>query len=185
MNLVIDPRLGDKANKSVTLKLDDVSVETAVYLLAEVADLATVRLNNVLFVTTPEGAKQLEPHAERPTPAKQQWSHSVRRGRGAAVDGGPIPVPPAVDGAKVDPPRARSGDAARPAPHRRSPPKQARHPPETTPRLDSTHTGPEPAEVSPRFADAKTNPPPWGGADFSAGGLPLSRDAAGGVCYAL
>lgn len=67
VNLVIDPRLGDKANKAVTLKLDDVPLETAVYLLAELADLAAVRMNNVLFVTTPEGAKRLKPHADGPT----------------------------------------------------------------------------------------------------------------------
>src|SRR5262249_32787430 len=38
-NVVVDPRLGDKANKAVTLKLDDVPLETAIRLLAEVADL--------------------------------------------------------------------------------------------------------------------------------------------------
>jgi hypothetical protein len=67
VNLVIDPRLGDKANKAVTLKLDDVPLETAVRLLAEVADLGTVRMSNVLFVTTTERAEKLRPNADGPT----------------------------------------------------------------------------------------------------------------------
>ena len=66
-NVVVDPRLGDKANKAVNLKLDDVPLETAVRLLAEVADLRAVRMNNVLFVTTHERAEKLRPDADGPT----------------------------------------------------------------------------------------------------------------------
>ncbi|MCI0701854.1 MAG: hypothetical protein L0241_12290 [Planctomycetia bacterium] len=66
-NIVIDPRLGDKANKAVTLKLEDVPLETAVRLLSEVADLGTVRMSNVLFITTPERAEKLRPSADGPT----------------------------------------------------------------------------------------------------------------------
>lgn len=68
-NLVIDPRLKDKANAAVTLKLEDVPLETAVRLLAEVADLRAVRMNNVLFVTTPERAEKIRPDADGPVPA--------------------------------------------------------------------------------------------------------------------
>ena len=56
-NLVVDPRVGENAKQAVTLKLEDVPVETAVRLLAEVADLRAVRSNNVLFITTPEKAR--------------------------------------------------------------------------------------------------------------------------------
>ena len=66
-NVVIDPRLKDKANAAVTLKLDDVPLETAVRLLAEVADLGVVRMSNVLFVTTPERAEKLRASADAPT----------------------------------------------------------------------------------------------------------------------
>ena len=45
------PALGEKGKKAVTLKLEDVPLETAVRLLAEVADLP-VRSSNVLFVTS-------------------------------------------------------------------------------------------------------------------------------------
>jgi hypothetical protein len=68
-NLVIDPRLKEKATAAVTLKLEDVPLETAVRLLAEVADLRAVRMNNVLFVTTPERAEKLRPDADGPVPA--------------------------------------------------------------------------------------------------------------------
>ena len=70
-NVVIDPRLKDKANAAVTLKLEDVPLETAVRLLAEVADLGTVRMNNVLFVTTLERAEKLRPSADGPTKTGQ------------------------------------------------------------------------------------------------------------------
>jgi hypothetical protein len=56
-NIVVDPRLKDKAKAAVTLKLDDVPLETAVRLMAEVSDLRAVRSSNVLFVTLPEKAK--------------------------------------------------------------------------------------------------------------------------------
>jgi hypothetical protein len=66
-NVVVDPRLGDKANKAVNLKLEDVPLETAIRLLAEVADLRAIRMSNVLFVTTPEKAEKLRPDADGPT----------------------------------------------------------------------------------------------------------------------
>jgi hypothetical protein len=66
-NVVIDPRLGEKAKKAVTLTLEDVPLETAIRLLAEVADLSAVRMSNVLFVTTPERAEKLRPSADAPT----------------------------------------------------------------------------------------------------------------------
>lgn len=65
-NVVLDPRLGDKAAKAVTLKLEEVPLETAVRLLAEVADLRAVRMSNVLFVTTGERAEKLRADADGP-----------------------------------------------------------------------------------------------------------------------
>jgi hypothetical protein len=68
-NVVLDPRLKDRANAAVDLKLDDVPLETAIRLLAEVADLRAVRMSNVLFVTSPERAEKLRPDADGPVPA--------------------------------------------------------------------------------------------------------------------
>jgi hypothetical protein len=66
-NLLLDPRLGDAAKKAVTLKLEDVPLETAIRLLAEVAELRAVRMSNVLFVTTHERAEKIRPDADGPT----------------------------------------------------------------------------------------------------------------------
>lgn len=89
-NVVVDPRLKDLANAPATLKLDDVTLETAVRLLAEVADLKAVRMGNVLFVTTVARAKDLRPDADGPTPA-----HSPNPVFGG-IGGNPIPVEPPV-----------------------------------------------------------------------------------------
>ncbi len=92
-NIVIDPRLKDKANAAVTLKLDDVPLETAIRLMAEVADLGAVRMSNVLFVTTTERADKLRPNADGPTqPAPGNPVFPFPAG------GGPVPLP-AVGGA--------------------------------------------------------------------------------------
>ena len=94
-NVVVDPRLKDKADAKVTLKLDDVPLETAVRLLAEVAELRAVRMNNVLFVTTPERAEKLRPDADGPVPASPV-NPPFLGGPGAPVAlpavAGPVPV---------------------------------------------------------------------------------------------
>lgn len=96
-NVILDPRLKDKAAAAVTLKLDDVPLETAVRLLAEVGDLRVVRMNNVLFVTTPERAEKLRPDADGPVPS--------------------APLNPFFPGGLNPPPVAfRVGGAALPAP---------------------------------------------------------------------
>ena len=91
-NVVIDPRLKDKANAAVTLKLDDVPLETAVRLMAEVADLGTVRMSNVLFVTTTERAEKLRPNADGPT----QPGNGVIPFPNGFPGGGGFPVPPGI-----------------------------------------------------------------------------------------
>jgi hypothetical protein len=88
-NVVLDPRLKEKANAAVTLKLDDVPLETAVRLLAEVADLGTVRMSNVLFVTTPERAEKLRPSADAPTQPNGNIVFPFPNGNGPAV---PVPA---------------------------------------------------------------------------------------------
>lgn len=115
-NVVVDPRLGDKAKKAVTLKLDDVPLETAVRLLAEVADLRAVRMSNVLFVTTPDKAKVLREDSDGPTTPSPLNPVFPFGG------GGPIPVPAfggAIGGVAVpaiDLPVPAPGPAVAPAP---------------------------------------------------------------------
>jgi hypothetical protein len=68
-NVTIDPRIASKAGTAaVKLKLDDVPLETAVRLTAEVAEFSVVRMNNVLFVTSEERAAKLAAVADPPTP---------------------------------------------------------------------------------------------------------------------
>jgi len=66
LNLVLDPRVADKAKTEVTLTLNQVPVETAVRLLADVAGLRAVKVDSVLYVTSKENAAGLE----KPAPAK-------------------------------------------------------------------------------------------------------------------
>src|SRR5438105_4858356 len=58
-NLVIDPRMAKEAQATVSVELDEVPLESAVRLLAEMAGLKPVRLGNVLFVTSKTAAVSL------------------------------------------------------------------------------------------------------------------------------
>lgn len=110
VNVVIDPRLGDKAKKSVTLKLEDVPLETAVRLLAEVTDLRAVRSSNVLFVTSMEKAKDFRDDGPTtPAPANPFFPGGppvpgVIGGFGGGI-GGVVPLP-AVEAVPANPPGA-------------------------------------------------------------------------------
>jgi len=125
-NLVLDPRLKDRASAPVTLKLEDVPLETTVRLLAEVADLRAVRMSNVLFVTTPERAEKLRPDADGPVPATGAtpfFNDHHPRPAPFGVFGGIVPVAPPLqavpapapkveapaEGAKVAPPPPPAG----------------------------------------------------------------------------
>jgi RNA polymerase sigma factor (sigma-70 family) len=61
VNVVLDPRAlsSDQANVAVGAHLANVPVDTAVRILANMVDLQMVRLDNVLYVTTPKRAAQL------------------------------------------------------------------------------------------------------------------------------
>lgn len=109
-NIVIDPRLKEKANAGVTLKLEDVPLESAVRLMAEVADLGVVRMSNVLFMTTPERAEKLRPTADAPTQPNANPAFPFPAGGGIGVPGiggiigGAVPAPAVpVEAPKVDP----------------------------------------------------------------------------------
>jgi hypothetical protein len=126
-NVVLDPRLKDKANAAVTLKLDDVPLETAVRLLSEVADLGAIRMNNVLFVTTAERAEKLRPAADGPT---QPGNNPVFPFPGGPDGPFPVPIGPGVPGVilpggpAVDPLPAEKPVEAKPAPAPEKPPVQ-------------------------------------------------------------
>jgi RNA polymerase sigma factor (sigma-70 family) len=58
-NIVADPKAGEKLQTKITIQLNNVPVDTAVRLLANMAGLVMVRLDNVFYVTTADNAKHL------------------------------------------------------------------------------------------------------------------------------
>jgi hypothetical protein len=58
-NLVLDPRMVKEGQTALSLDVHEVSLETAVELLADEAGLRAVRLNNVLYVTSEARAEKL------------------------------------------------------------------------------------------------------------------------------
>jgi hypothetical protein len=59
INLLVSREGAKLAEKKISLQVDDVPLETAIRLLADQAGLRAARLDNVLIVTTPEHAKQI------------------------------------------------------------------------------------------------------------------------------
>lgn len=113
-NVVIDPRVKAKASASVELKLDDVPLEVAIRLLAEVADLRAVRMSNVLFVTSPERALVLRQDADGPIPPSQPTAGFQTEGVRFFGGIGGINVAPALPVAPPAPPPAPVPDKVEP-----------------------------------------------------------------------
>jgi hypothetical protein len=59
-NIVVDARVEEKATAKVSARLMNVSIDNAVRVLADMAGLSVVRLENVLYVTSPENAARLK-----------------------------------------------------------------------------------------------------------------------------
>jgi type II secretory pathway component HofQ len=95
-NLVLDPSVAKEGQTALTLQLDDVPLETAVRLMAEMGGLKTVRLGNVLFVTTK--AKAVEMRADPDLSPPPSPTPQPMPGMGIAPGGFPVvpPVPPKV-----------------------------------------------------------------------------------------
>lgn len=68
VNLLIDPRVSAKAKEKVSLQMDNLGLETAIRLLAELADVKSVRMGNVLFVTTDERAEKIRKEEQQNDP---------------------------------------------------------------------------------------------------------------------
>jgi hypothetical protein len=96
-NVVIDPRIAKKAaDEKISLKLDDVPLETAVRLAADVGGYAVIRMSNVLFVTSEARAEKLRPDADKPvppTPGNPFFLGIDNFGGGIVPQ--PVPLPPA------------------------------------------------------------------------------------------
>jgi type II secretory pathway component GspD/PulD (secretin) len=72
-NILIDPRSQKAAEGAkVTLQLDDVPLDSAVRLMAELNGLKSVRMGNVLLLTSEERAEKLRAEGEAPTPGPRE-----------------------------------------------------------------------------------------------------------------
>ncbi len=105
-NLVLDPRQAAAGKAPVTLALEDVPLEVAVRLVAELAGLRSVRQGNVLFLTTREVAAELKKQ-EDSSPSSPNYASYIERimlgNMGAPVPVGVAapPAPPVVVPADV------------------------------------------------------------------------------------
>lgn len=72
IGMVIDPKIAKEAQGPVTLQLEDATLETTVRLLAEVGGLKSVRLGNVLFITSETKAEKLR-QEERSNPMNPMY----------------------------------------------------------------------------------------------------------------
>jgi hypothetical protein len=103
-NIVLDARAAEKAKTPVTARLINVPLDTAVRLLADMADLKPFLVDNVIYVTTKENHAELQKEEKRrmrsapsttlpsgPSPAEPQSGPRVGVGRSQAT---PPPPPP-------------------------------------------------------------------------------------------
>lgn len=101
-NLLVDPRAFKKGEEpTVTAKLDDVPLETAVRVVAELSGVRVVRMSNVLLLTNDDRAEKLKNDADKPvqpTPLNPvfppEFGGPFPPGVGGAVPGVPGDVVP-------------------------------------------------------------------------------------------
>jgi hypothetical protein len=97
-NLIMDMRVTKEAQQPVTLQMDDVPLETAVRLMAEMVGLKPVRVGNALFVTTKANATELRADPDlTPVPQPGNPGEKVIVAPGGAVitPAAPAPAAPA------------------------------------------------------------------------------------------
>ncbi len=63
--LVLDPRAGDKTKAVVSATFLRVPVDSAIRVLADMADLKPVQLDNMIYLTSPQNAARLEKEKRR------------------------------------------------------------------------------------------------------------------------
>jgi len=107
-NLILDSRVAKEGAQPVSLQLDDVPLETAVRLLAEMTGLKPVRIGNVLFVTSKANAQEMRADpdlAPRANPAQPDKVELILPGAGGLGPGPANPMAPrAVPAAPANPP---------------------------------------------------------------------------------
>jgi hypothetical protein len=140
-NLVADTRMHKESQTPVTLQLEDVPLEMVVKVMAEMAGLRSVRMGNVLFVTSKANAAELRTDpdlmpGQQGNPAEQMF---IPGGPGIGVPGGiriapappaaaPVPPPPPPQEDKPAKPEDKPAKPADKAPGNTNPPKPPEKP---------------------------------------------------------
>jgi hypothetical protein len=122
-NLVLDPRVVKEGQVPVTLQMEDVALETAVRLMAEMAGLKPVRVGNALFITTKANATEMrsDPDLAPGGPMGAPGEKII------VMPPGGVPVPPPV----VTPPaKPADTDTPKKTPPDSDPPAKGEKPPE-------------------------------------------------------
>jgi hypothetical protein len=109
VNLLVDGRSQKDGQTPVTLQVEDIGLDAAVRLLAEMAGLKPVRVGNVLFVTTKQSAQEMrgEPDlAPNPMPrVSPDGAQFILNGLGGLVAPPAVPVPAGVPAAPAEAPK--------------------------------------------------------------------------------
>ncbi len=72
-SILLDPRVAEQARQTVTLRLRNVPLDSAVRLLANTAELGMYMVDNVVYVTSAENAGDLSSRDEPPHPMPGPW----------------------------------------------------------------------------------------------------------------
>lgn len=83
VSVIVDKRVGRKAQEEVSATLNDVPVDTAVRVLADMVGLKVVVMDNVLYLTSRENAKELEAELEK-------RKHQIEEGGGGGLRKAPM-----------------------------------------------------------------------------------------------
>jgi hypothetical protein len=93
-NVVLDNRIGDKAKTQVTARFANTPLDTAVGFLADMADLRTVLLDNVVYVTTKDNAALWEARLKKSVDSTADSAEPSGPRIGSGV-GSALPLPAA------------------------------------------------------------------------------------------
>jgi hypothetical protein len=147
-NLIVDARVLKDAQTPVSLQLEDVPLETAVRLIAEMAGLKPVRVGNVLFVTTKANAAEMRADADL-VPPMQPGQPQAENAIQAVIGGQAVPVVPPA--AAAPPPPAPPPVA--------KPDEKKDTPPADKPDKDQPEKGDKPADKPPQDKPDKSDKP--------------------------
>jgi hypothetical protein len=102
-NLILDTRVEKDGAAKVSLQMEDVPLETAVRLLAEMAGLKPVKVGNVLFVTGKANANEMrndpdiaQPNQNLINQQQQLLQMQLQGNLGGIPFNGPVAAPPGV-----------------------------------------------------------------------------------------